>query len=130
MRRDLLGTQAGARCLDHDAKPVVEGDAGFDPNRCGDRIDLIPGSSEKIPAAPKRSTLPSTVSLTGRGSGTSDAENFRKSNNKAAYLYLLTPKGIKAKALITAHYLQRKLDEYEALQAEIEELRAEMAASD
>jgi EPS-associated MarR family transcriptional regulator len=58
------------------------------------------------------------------------AENFRKSNNKAAYLYLLTPTGIQAKARITAHYLQSKLDEYEALQAEIEELQAEVSASD
>jgi EPS-associated MarR family transcriptional regulator len=58
------------------------------------------------------------------------AENFRKSNNKAAYLYLLTPTGIQAKARITAHYLQSKLDEYKALQAEIEELQAEVSASD
>ena len=58
------------------------------------------------------------------------AENFRKSNNKVAYLYLLTPKGIQAKARITTNYLQHKLEEYSALKAEIEELREEVAASD
>ena len=58
------------------------------------------------------------------------AENFRKSNNKAAYLYLLTPKGIQAKARITANYLQHKLEEYHALRAEIDELQAEVAAGD
>ena len=58
------------------------------------------------------------------------AENFRKSNNKAAYLYLLTPKGIQAKARITANYLQHKLEEYDALRAEIEELRSEVELSE
>ncbi|MFV8819138.1 MarR family EPS-associated transcriptional regulator [Haliea sp. E17] len=56
------------------------------------------------------------------------AKNFKNSQNKAAYLYLLTPRGVRAKAGITAAYLQRKLDEYEALRGEIEELKAEMAS--
>ena len=55
------------------------------------------------------------------------AQNFKNSQNKAAYLYLLTPRGVKAKARITAVYLQRKLAEYEAVKAEIEELQAEVA---
>jgi EPS-associated MarR family transcriptional regulator len=56
------------------------------------------------------------------------AQNFKNSQNKAAYLYLLTPSGVKAKATITANYLQRKLADYEAIRAEIEELQAEVAA--
>ena len=44
----------------------------------GDAIQLIPGSSERIPSAPR---LPATVSLVGRGSGTSDAATFRKSKS-------------------------------------------------
>ena len=39
------------------------------------------------------------------------ARNFKNSQNKAAYLYLLTPSGVKAKARITAAYLQRKLED-------------------
>ena len=54
------------------------------------------------------------------------AQNFKNSRNKAAYLYLLTPKGVKAKARITTAYLQRKLEEYEGLRVEIEMLQAEM----
>ncbi len=54
-------------------------------------------------------------------------QNFRNSQNKLAYIYLLTPKGIQAKSRITARYLQRRLREYEALKAEIEQLQAEMA---
>jgi EPS-associated MarR family transcriptional regulator len=54
------------------------------------------------------------------------ARNFKNADNKVAYLYLLTPKGIRAKARITSAYLQRKLGEYESLREEIEELQAEV----
>ncbi len=37
------------------------------------------------------------------------ASNFKNSNNKLAYAYLLTPSGINAKARITARFLKRKL---------------------
>ena len=53
-------------------------------------------------------------------------QNFRNSQNKLGYLYLLTPKGLQAKSRITARYLQRRMEEYEALKAEIEQLQAEM----
>lgn len=49
--------------------------------------------------------------------------NFRNSNNKLAYMYLLTPNGLEAKASITLRFLKHKLKEYESLQIEIEELR-------
>jgi EPS-associated MarR family transcriptional regulator len=58
------------------------------------------------------------------------ASNFKNADNKAAYLYLLTPKGINAKAHITTAYLQRKLGEYESLRAEIEELQAEVGTAE
>ena len=54
------------------------------------------------------------------------ARNFKNADNKIAYLYLLTPKGIKAKSRISVAYLQRKMVEYETLRAEIEELRVEV----
>jgi len=52
------------------------------------------------------------------------AENFKRSNNKAGYLYLLTPKGISDKSLITARFLKRKVAEYERLKAEIQEIKS------
>ena len=58
------------------------------------------------------------------------AKNFKNSSNKAAYLYLLTPKGVKAKTRITAAYLQRKISEYEELRDEIESLQAEVELGD
>jgi EPS-associated MarR family transcriptional regulator len=56
------------------------------------------------------------------------ANNFRNSTNKRAYLYLLTPRGIEEKARVTARFLRVKLDEYEILKHELEELQREAAA--
>jgi len=54
------------------------------------------------------------------------ATNFRNSKNKLAYMYLLTPNGIEEKASITLRFLKHKMQEYESLEAEIEELRREV----
>jgi len=56
-------------------------------------------------------------------------QNFRRSGNKLAYAYQLTPRGIADKAKMTKRFLQIKLKEYESLQSEIEELRLEVADS-
>lgn len=51
--------------------------------------------------------------------------NFRNSENKLAYAYLLTPSGVDQKARITVDFLQIKLREYERLSKEIEEIKSE-----
>jgi EPS-associated MarR family transcriptional regulator len=56
------------------------------------------------------------------------AANFRNSRNKVAYMYLLTPYGVREKTRLTVEFLQRKIREYEALRAEIREIRREAAA--
>jgi EPS-associated MarR family transcriptional regulator len=53
-------------------------------------------------------------------------DNFGRSPNKLKYSYLLTPRGVAAKTRLTASFLKRKLKEYDALEAEIEALRAEV----
>jgi EPS-associated MarR family transcriptional regulator len=53
------------------------------------------------------------------------AANFKNSRNKAAYMYLLTPRGLQRKAEVTLRFLQRKTREYEELRAEIERVRAD-----
>ena len=60
------------------------------------------------------------------GKGLVKARNFKNSANKRAYLYLLTPKGLRAKTQIGVRFLQRKIEEHEALHVEIEELRNEL----
>jgi EPS-associated MarR family transcriptional regulator len=52
--------------------------------------------------------------------------NFRDSGNKMAYTYLLTPSGLEQKARMTVEFLKYKIQEYERLKGEIEELRREM----
>jgi EPS-associated MarR family transcriptional regulator len=52
--------------------------------------------------------------------------NFAKSDRKIGYAYLLTPEGMSEKAKITARFLKRKIAEYEQLQKEIEQLKAEV----
>lgn len=54
------------------------------------------------------------------------AHNFKNSNNKAAYSYLLTPRGLEQKAAFTLKFLKKKIAEYEQLRAEIEELGREV----
>jgi EPS-associated MarR family transcriptional regulator len=56
-------------------------------------------------------------------------DNFSRNPNKLKYAYLLTPNGVRAKTRLTAHFLKRKLAEYEALKAEIEALRTEVGNS-
>lgn len=53
------------------------------------------------------------------------ADNYRSSKNKLAYLYVLTPSGVAAKAELTRYFLARKVSEYETLRLEIEQLRRE-----
>lgn len=53
-------------------------------------------------------------------------KNFANSKNKFGYVYVLTPSGMAEKAAITHRFLQRKIEEYEALKAEIEALRSEI----
>ena len=51
--------------------------------------------------------------------------NFRRSDNKLRYAYLLTPSGISERALLTSRFLQRKIKEYEVVKAEIDDLMRE-----
>ncbi len=54
------------------------------------------------------------------------ADNFRRSDNKLAYAYLLTPSGIAAKLELTRRFLRYKESEYQAAREEIERLRKEL----
>ena len=59
--------------------------------------------------------------------GSLKINNFRNSQNKLAYAYLLTPQGIESRARMTVQFLKRKVREYERLHGEIEALRREAA---
>jgi EPS-associated MarR family transcriptional regulator len=52
-------------------------------------------------------------------------DNFRNSNNKIQYSYLLTPKGIKEKTKLTLDFIRIKTQKYDMLKQEIESLKQE-----
>ena len=52
--------------------------------------------------------------------------NFRRSNNKIGYLYVITPKGITEKGVLAKNFLERKAAEYLKLKNEIEILKREL----
>ena len=52
--------------------------------------------------------------------------NFKDSSQKVKYAYLLTPKGIREKSLVTGEFLMRKKKEYELLKKEITELERDV----
>lgn len=57
-------------------------------------------------------------------------QNFANSKNKFGYVYVLTLRGIAEKRAITHQFLKRKMEEYEALKAEIEALEFELTTPD
>lgn len=56
--------------------------------------------------------------------------NFRASDNKLRYAYVLTPQGMMAKVALTKGFLSRRIREYEALKAEIDALQGVVKESD
>ena len=47
-------------------------------------------------------------------------KNFKNSKNKINYIYLLTPKGITKKSLLTVNFMKKKMKEYEELKKELD----------
>ena len=60
--------------------------------------------------------------------GSIKASRFTNSRKKAAYMYLLTPRGIEDKVRLTFKFLRIKLREYETLRDEIEQIRRDAGA--
>ena len=56
------------------------------------------------------------------------AHNFRRSDNKIAYAYVLTPRGINAKLRMTQSFLRRKEAEFDLLRQTIAGLRSELGS--
>ena len=56
-------------------------------------------------------------------------QNFQNSKNKFKYVYLLTPQGIAEKVALTSRFLERKMQEYETLKAEIKSLHRDVKSA-
>ena len=48
--------------------------------------------------------------------------NFKGSDNKLGYLYLLTPEGVETKKRLTMLFLQRKSEEFDKLKKEMDHI--------
>ena len=57
-------------------------------------------------------------------------ENFKRNPRKGQYAYLLTPKGIRKKSILTHSFIERKRQEYADLKTEIEALEQEVGLLD
>mgnify|MGYP001215366913 CR=1 FL=1 len=50
-------------------------------------------------------------------------DNFKNSDNKMRYIYLLTPEGIERRRKLTLLFLQRKAEEFDKLKSELERIK-------
>jgi len=57
--------------------------------------------------------------------GLVSVDRFRRSDNKRAYVYLLTPLGVEEKARMTVAFLHYKMQEFDRLRSEIAALKIE-----
>jgi EPS-associated MarR family transcriptional regulator len=64
------------------------------------------------------------------GKGLVKVRNFKRSDRKLAYSYLLTPAGLHEKLRLTRVFLRRKEAEFELLHGMIAGLRAELGNAD
>ena len=62
------------------------------------------------------------------GKGWVKVQNFRRSDHKLGYLYVLTPQGVRRRLQLTQSFVERKEREYEMLKTQIALLREEIAA--
>jgi EPS-associated MarR family transcriptional regulator len=56
--------------------------------------------------------------------------NFTAAQDKRRYAYVLTPMGIAAKADLARQFIIRKMAEYDALKAEIEDVQSDLTEKD
>ena len=60
--------------------------------------------------------------------GIIEAKNFKNAKHKLAYMYLLTPHGIKTKFNLTQQFIVWKTQQYDRLKAEIDDLKIEVSS--
>ena len=48
---------------------------------------------------------------------------FKKSKNKLKYMYVLTPRGLKARSKLTIDYMKLKMKEYDELKKELKKFK-------
>ena len=111
--------------------PSPDSDAGFSAHLALLRLlEQHPDYSQRQLAVALGVSLGKTNYLlkAALGKGWVKAQNFRRSDRKLGYLYLLTPQGVRQRFRLTRTFLESKETEYEMLKNQIVLLREELAA--
>jgi EPS-associated MarR family transcriptional regulator len=93
-----------------------------------DKLEILRALSQKSSKSQRQISKTSGFSLGKvnyclkalKGKGLIKIKNFKKSENKNSYIYLLTPKGIIQKGKLTYNFMKKKMKEYDELKAEID----------
>ena len=56
-------------------------------------------------------------------------KNFKNNPNKLNYVYILTPKGLSYRALLTLNFMKKKMQEYDQLKSEYEKIKQKKNSS-
>ncbi len=99
--------------IEYNALKLLEANPQISQRRLSAELDVSLGKAHYV--------LKSLIDI-----GWVKLDNFRRSENKLGYAYVLTPAGIAEKANITVRFLERKKIEYLELQAEIKDLQTEV----
>ena len=65
-----------------------------------------------------------------RQKGLIKIKNFEKKKKKMKYLYLLTPKGLTSKTILTVNFMKKKMREYDELRNEFKKMKNLKKTSD
>ena len=91
---------------------LIDGNSKMSSRQIADKVGIANGSAYYVLTALVKK-------------GFVKLENFKNSQRKGRYGYLLTPKGIREKSLLAHRFIGRKRQEFNALRAEIESLEEE-----
>lgn len=99
--------------LDYELLSLIEHEPGLSQREMAERLDISLG---RVNYCLKALGEKGAVKLA----------NFRASARKLRYVYVLTPRGMSQRLIMTRRFLERKLLEYERLRAQITSLRREL----
>ena len=119
MRQPFLGLILASRCEEHQedvrlrVMRLIDENSKMSSRQIADIVGIANGSAYYV--------LTALVEK-----GFVKLENFKNSQRKGQYVYLLTLRGIREKSLLTHRFIGRKRQEFDASRAKIESLEEEV----
>ena len=96
-----------------------------------DKLEILRALSQKSSKSQRQISKTSGFSLGKvnyclkalKGKGLIKIKNFKKSEKKNSYIYLITPKGRIQKGKLTYNFMKKKMKEYDELKSELDEIK-------